>query len=114
GAGLEAIRRAEDRRLFVRTMTEAGLALPRSGFAHSVEEALSVARAIGYPVVVRPSFVLGGGGSGLGGDPDRLAAAAAAGLAASPISEVLVEESVAGWKEFELEVMRDGADNAVV
>src|SRR5439155_19306244 len=105
---LEAIRRAEDRRLFVRTMTEAGLALPRSGFAHSAEEALSVATAIGYPVVVRPSFVLGGGGSGLAGDPDRLAAAAAAGLAASPISEVLVEESVAGWKEFELDVLRAG------
>ncbi len=114
GAGLDAIRRAEDRRLFVQTMTEAGLPLPRSGFAHSVEEALEVADGIGYPVMVRPSFVLGGGGTGLARDPDELRRMAAEGVAASPISEALVEESVEGWKEFELEVMRDGADNAVV
>ena len=114
GAGVEAIRRAEDRRLFVRTMTEAGLPLPRSGFAHSLDEALAVAREIGYPVMVRPSFVLGGGGSGLARSPDELERIARDGLDASPISEVLIEESVAGWKEFELEVMRDGADNAVV
>jgi carbamoyl-phosphate synthase large subunit len=114
GAGLEPIRRAEDRRLFVRTMTGAGLPLPRSGFAHSVEAALEVARDLGYPVMVRPSFVLGGGGTGLARSPDDLRRFAAEGVAASPISEVLVEESVEGWKEFELEVMRDAADNAVV
>jgi carbamoyl-phosphate synthase large subunit len=114
GAGLDAIRRAEDRRLFVRTMQEAGLPLPRSDFAHSVAQAMAVAEVLGYPVIVRPSFVLGGGGSGLAGTPEELALAAAEGLAASPIGEVLVEESVAGWKEFELEVMRDAADNAVV
>ncbi len=114
GAGLEAIRRAEDRRLFVRTMQEAGLPLPRSGFAHSLGDALEVAAGVGYPVIVRPSFTLGGRGSGMAADPDELAWIAADGLAASPITEVLVEESVAGWKEFELEVMRDGADNAVV
>jgi carbamoyl-phosphate synthase large subunit len=114
GAGIDAIRRAEDRRLFVKTMQDAGLPLPRSGFAHTVAEALSVAGDVGYPVIVRPSFVLGGGGSGLADGPDELARMAAEGLAASPITEVLVEESVAGWKEFELEVMRDGADNAVV
>jgi carbamoyl-phosphate synthase large subunit len=114
GAGLEAIRRAEDRRLFVRAMQAAGLPLPSSGLAHSVPEALSVAEEVGYPVIVRPSFVLGGGGSGLAGSPADLVAMAGEGLAASPIGEVLVEESLAGWKEFELEVMRDAADNAVV
>ncbi len=114
GAGLDAIRRAEDRRLFVRAMREAGLPLPRSGFAHTVQEALDVAASLGFPVIVRPSFTLGGGGSGLAADAEALTRIAAEGLGASPISEVLVEESVAGWKEFELEVMRDGADNAVV
>jgi carbamoyl-phosphate synthase large subunit len=114
GASLDAIRRAEDRRLFVRTMQGAGLPLPRSGFAHSVSEALRVAGRLGGPVIVRPSFVLGGGGSGLARSPDELAGMALDGLAASPIHEVLIEESVEGWKEFELEVMRDRADNAVV
>jgi carbamoyl-phosphate synthase large subunit len=114
GASLEAIRRAEDRRLFVHAMRDAGLPLPRSGFAQSVDDALAVAAAIGYPVMVRPSFVLGGGGSGLADSAEDLAGLAADGLATSPIGEVLIEESVAGWKEFELEVMRDGADNAVV
>jgi carbamoyl-phosphate synthase large subunit len=114
GASLEAIRRAEDRRLFVRTMQEAGLALPMSGFAHSVAEAIDVAGDLGYPVIVRPSFVLGGGGSGLARTAGELAGMAGDGLAASPIGEVLIEESVEGWKEFELEVMRDRADNALV
>jgi carbamoyl-phosphate synthase large subunit len=114
GADLEAIRRAEDRRLFVRTMREAGLPLPRSGFARSVAEAMEVAASIGYPVMVRPSFVLGGGGTGLAPGKEELAEVAARGIAASPMGEVLVEESVEGWKEFELEVMRDRADNAVV
>ncbi|HEY7283095.1 MAG TPA: carbamoyl-phosphate synthase large subunit [Actinomycetota bacterium] len=114
GAGLDAIDRAEDRRRFAATMLEAGLPLPPGGFAHSLDEALDVASAIGYPVMVRPSFVLGGGGTGLAADADGLRAVAGRGLAESPITEVLVEESVAGWKEFELEVMRDGADNAVV
>jgi carbamoyl-phosphate synthase large subunit len=114
GADLEAIRRAEDRRLFVRTMRDAGLPLPRSGFAHSVEEALRVADELGYAVMVRPSFVLGGGGTGLARGPDELRRIAGEGILESPIGEVLVEESVEGWKEFELEVMRDTADNAVV
>ncbi|HEX8100780.1 MAG TPA: carbamoyl phosphate synthase large subunit, partial [Actinomycetota bacterium] len=114
GANLEAIRRAEDRRLFVKTMQEASLPLPRSGFAHSLDEALEVAAGLGFPVMVRPSFVLGGGGSGLARSEDELRRVAGEGLSASPISEILVEASVEGWKEFELEVMRDGADNAVV
>jgi len=114
GAGLDAIRRAEDRRLFVRAMKEAGLPLPRSGFAGTVQEALVVAGELGYPVIVRPSFVLGGGGTGLAATSEELVAIASDGLAASPITEILVEESVAGWKEFELEVMRDRADNVVI
>jgi len=114
GAGLDAIRRAEDRQLFVETMRAAGLPLPRSGFASSVEEAAALAEGLGYPVMVRPSFVLGGGGTGLAGTPEELRRAATNGLAASPVSRILVEESVAGWKEFELEVMRDRADNVVV
>ncbi|HYZ10368.1 MAG TPA: carbamoyl-phosphate synthase large subunit, partial [Actinomycetota bacterium] len=114
GADLEAIRRAEDRRRFVATMREAGLPLPPSGFAHSVEDAEAVAAELGYPVMVRPSFVLGGGGTGLAADLEELRAVASAGITESPIGEVLVERSVQGWKEFELEVMRDRADNAVV
>src|SRR5437667_7648149 len=114
GAGLEAIRRAEDRGQFVEVMTKAGLPLPRSGFAYSMEEAIAVADGLGYPVIVRPSFVLGGGGTGIARDEESFEQIAARGLSASPITEILVEESVEGWKEFELEVMRDGADNAVV
>ncbi|HZA27307.1 MAG TPA: carbamoyl phosphate synthase large subunit, partial [Actinomycetota bacterium] len=94
GADEDAIRRAEDRRLFVRTMQEAGLPLPRSGFAYSSEEALEVAASLGYPVMVRPSFVLGGGGSGLARDTEQLSGVAGQGVSASPIGEVLVEESV--------------------
>src|SRR3989449_4334415 len=114
GASLEAIHRAEDRSGFHRSMVGAGLPVPRSGTARTVEEAMRVAASIGYPVIVRPSFMLGGGGSGFATDPASLAELAARSLAASPATEVLVEESLAGWKEFELEVMRDGADNAVV
>jgi carbamoyl-phosphate synthase large subunit len=114
GASLEAIHRAEDRSGFHRSMVGAGLPVPRSGTARTVEEAMRVAGSIGYPVIVRPSFMLGGGGSGFATEPASLAELAARSLAASPATEVLVEESLAGWKEFELEVMRDGADNAVV
>ncbi|MDP9300625.1 MAG: carbamoyl-phosphate synthase large subunit [Actinomycetota bacterium] len=114
GAGTESIRRAEDRRLFKETMTAAGLDLPRSRFAYSVDEALAVAEELGYPVVVRPSYVLGGGGSGLVSDAAELRAIASEGVRLSAIGEVLVEESIAGWKEFELELMRDASDNVVV
>ena len=114
GASLEAIHKAEDRSGFQRAMVEAGLDVPRSGIARSVEEAVSLGTALGFPVIVRPSFTLGGGGSGFADDRAELADVAAGSLAASPVSEVLIEESIAGWKEFELEVMRDGADNAVI
>ena len=114
GAGLEAIHRAEDRSGFRRTMHEAGLDTPRAGIARSVERALELGAELGYPLIVRPSFTLGGGGSGFARDPAELRAIATRSLAISPVTEILVEESVAGWKEFELEVMRDAADNAVV
>jgi carbamoyl-phosphate synthase large subunit len=114
GANLQAIHTAEDRRLFRDAMEKEGLDLPRSGFAYSLDEVRKVAGDIGLPVIIRPSFVLGGGGSGIAKTEDELVEIASEGLALSPISEVLVEESVEGWKEFELEVMRDRKDNFVV
>src|SRR5215210_1075379 len=114
GASPDAIRTAENRELFKAAMTEIGLAVPPSGFAYAVDEALKVGDEIGYPVIVRPSFILGGAGTGIAADADELAAIATVGLAASPITEILIERSIAGWKEYELEVMRDHADNCVV
>jgi carbamoyl-phosphate synthase large subunit len=114
GARLDAIRRGEDRRLFKDAMIEAGIDLPRSGWAYSLEEARAVANQIAYPVIVRPSYMLGGAGSGIAYDETDLDRIAGDGLARSRIGEVLVEESVLGWKEFELEVMRDLADNVVI
>ena len=114
GASAEAIATAEDRERFKRAMTEIGLAVPESGFAYTLDEALEVGARIGYPLIVRPSYILGGAGTGLASDADDLARVAATGLAASPISEILIERSIAGWKEYELEVMRDRADNCVV
>lgn len=114
GARYEAIKKAEDRRLFKKAMEKIGLDLPRSGFAHTVEEALGMGDEIGYPVVVRPSFTLGGSGSGVCFNREELESRARIGLEYSAIHEVLIEESVLGWKEFELEVMRDLLDNFVV
>jgi carbamoyl-phosphate synthase large subunit len=114
GASLDAIRKAEDRSGFQTAMLEAGLDVPRARIAHTIEEALEVAGEIGFPLIVRASFTLGGGGSGFASNRQELATLAQRGLAASPVSEILLEESIAGWKEFELEVMRDGADNAVI
>ena len=114
GASLETIHRAEDRSRFKETMAKAGLDVPRAGIAHAHQDALALGDELGFPVIVRPSFTLGGGGSGFAASREELSVLARRSLAASPISEVLVEESIAGWKEFELEVMRDHADNAVV
>ncbi len=114
GARPEAIRTAEDRDRFKAAVVEIGLEVPASGFAHSLDEAVAIADGLGYPVMVRPSFILGGHGTGIAADRDTLVRMAAAGLDASPVSEVLVERSIAGWKEYELEVMRDHADNCVV
>src|SRR5438270_6621144 len=114
GASAEAIRTAEDRELFKTAMTEIGLAVPSSGFAYTLDEAVQVGEDVGFPVIVRPSFILGGGGTGIASNADELRDIAAAGLAASPITEILIERSIAGWKEYELEVMRDRVDNCVV
>jgi carbamoyl-phosphate synthase large subunit len=114
GARPEAIRTAEDRDLFKAAMEEIGLEVPRSGFAHSLDEATAIAQELGYPVMVRPSFILGGKGTGIAPDRAAFTRLAAEGLDASPVGQILVERSIAGWKEYELEVMRDHADNCVV
>ena len=114
GARPDAIATAEDRDLFKSAMADIGLAVPESGFARSVDEAFDVASDIGWPVMIRPSFILGGSGTGIAHNEAQLRLLAGEGIAASPVSEILVERSVAGWKEFELEVMRDHADNCVV
>jgi len=114
GADAEAIATAEDRGRFKEAMIEIGLSVPDSGIAHTMAEARSVVDSIGLPVVIRPAYILGGKGTGMAATPEEFEKAASAGIEASPISEILIEESIAGWKEFELEVMRDRADNCVV
>src|SRR5919202_1478954 len=114
GAKREAIRVAEDRELFKHAMEEAGLSMPRGGFAHSWAEAEEIVETTGYPAIVRPSFTLGGTGGGTAFNPEEFEEIVRNGLAASPIQQVLIEESILGWKEFELEVMRDLADNVVI
>jgi carbamoyl-phosphate synthase large subunit len=114
GANAEAIATAEDRERFKVAMQEIGLQVPPSATAHSMDEALAVIEQVGLPVVIRPAYILGGKGTGIAATPDEFRRIAAAGLEASPIGEILVERSIAGWKEYELEVMRDRADNCVV
>ena len=115
GAKAEVIRRAEDRNLFKETMRSIGLDLPKSGSAHNMDEALAIAREIGtMPLIIRPGFTLGGTGGGIAHDLDEFREIVTRGLTASMNSEVLIEESLVGWKEFELEVMRDSKDNAVI
>ncbi len=114
GAKLPAIEKAEDRTLFKAAMENIGIAVPKSGLAHSREEAIEVIESIGFPVIIRPSFTLGGTGGGIAYNMEEYLQIAMAGIDASPTDEVLVEESVIGWKEFELEVMRDTADNVVI
>jgi len=114
GARAEAIATAEDRHLFKEAMLEIGLKVPSSGIAHTLEEARSVINDIGLPVIIRPAYILGGKGTGMASTPEEFEKVAQTGLDASPITEILIEQSIAGWKEFELEVMRDKADNCVV
>ncbi|HUY43160.1 MAG TPA: carbamoyl-phosphate synthase large subunit, partial [Acidimicrobiales bacterium] len=114
GARPEAIETAENRELFKAAMADINLAVPESGFAHDVDEALRIATQIGWPIIIRPSYILGGAGTGIAHDEENFRRLAGEGLEASPIHEILVEQSIAGWKEFELEVMRDQADNCVV
>jgi carbamoyl-phosphate synthase large subunit len=114
GARREAIRIAEDRMLFKQAMDEAGLPMPRGGFVNCWEDAKPLVEVTGYPAIIRPSFTLGGSGGGIAYNPEEFEEIVRRGLAASPIQEVLIEESILGWKEFELEVMRDLADNVVI
>lgn len=114
GANAEAIATAEDREKFKLAMIEIGLKVPRSGVAHNMQEAEKVCLEIGLPIIIRPAYILGGRGTGIAHTPEEFTRLAANGIAASPIGEILIEESIAGWKEFELEVMRDNADNCVI
>lgn len=114
GASPEAIALAEDRELFKRAMLDAGLRVPLGETVSTVDQALDVAARIGYPVLVRPSFTLGGSGGGVAYNEAQLRDVADRGLRASPVTQVLIEQSVIGWKEYELEVMRDRMDNFVV
>ena len=114
GATPEAIDKAEDRLKFKDAMTKIGLGSARSGIAHSMEEAWDVQRTVGFPTVIRPSFTLGGTGGGIAYNPEEFETICKRGLEASPTNELLIEESLLGWKEFEMEVVRDKADNCII
>jgi carbamoyl-phosphate synthase large subunit len=114
GASLPVIHKAEDRQLFRAAMEKIGLRVPKSGFAKSMEQVYTVAAEIGFPIIIRPSFTLGGTGSGVAYNQEELAEIAKGGLDASLIHEIMLEQSALGWKEYELEVMRDKADNVVI
>jgi carbamoyl-phosphate synthase large subunit len=114
GANARAIRTAEDRSEFAKAMDRIGLAVPHGGFARSLEDALRIVEDTGYPAIVRPSFTMGGTGGGIAYNRAELEEQIRSGLSLSPVREVLIDRSVIGWKEFELEVMRDGADNVVI
>jgi carbamoyl-phosphate synthase large subunit len=114
GADQAAIKRAEDRNEFKQAMLRIGMDLPESAFAYNIQEAREIARSIGFPLIIRPSFTLGGTGGSIVPAEDDFARAAAYGLQSSRISEILIEESVIGWKEYELEIMRDRKDNVVI
>ena len=114
GASLQAINKAEDRQLFKAAMQKIGIPLPKSGYATSLDEAKAIVKDIGFPAIIRPSFTLGGTGGGVAFNSDEFEAICLAGLKASPTSTLLVEESVLGWKEFELEVVRDTVDNVII
>ena len=114
GASREAIRMAEDRELFRIAMAEIGLDCPKAEVARSLEQALDIQTRVGYPTIIRPSFTLGGSGGGIAYNREELIEIATRGLELSPVHEVLIEESVLGWKEFEMEVVRDTADNCII
>ena len=114
GASVEAIKKAEDRDLFRQAMHRIGLRIPKSGIATTMEQSFAVAEEIGYPIIVRPSFTLGGTGGGVAYNPEDLELLGKSGLDASLIGQIMLEESVLGWKEYELEVMRDKNDNVCI
>src|SRR5437762_5348621 len=113
-ADRESIYRGEDRQVFKDLMIKIGLKVPRSGVVHSIEEARKVRDELGLPLIIRPAFTLGGTGGGIGYDDEEFETIVRRGLDASPVTEVLIEQSVIGWKEYELEVMRDRNDNVVI
>src|ERR1022692_4829981 len=114
GANIQAIKKAEDRLLFKDAMRGIGLETPHSKLVNDIDEGLAFADSIGYPVILRPSFTLGGSGAGVAYNQEEMEEILARGLDLSPVHEVLVEQSVLGWKEYELEVMRDLADNVII
>src|SRR3990172_3337306 len=114
GARREAIDKAEDRELFKKAMEKIGLGVPRGAIAHSLEEALQVQAMIGFPAIIRPSFTLGGSGGGIAYNKEEFVTLCERGLDASPTRELLIEESLIGWKEFEMEVVRDKKDNCII
>ena len=114
GATVDVIKKGEDRKLFSEAMARIGLDTPCSAYAYAIADAEAFVAEVGWPVVIRPSFTMGGAGGGIAYNADELREITAAGIALSPVSEVLVEESVLGWKEYELEVMRDAKDNCVI
>jgi len=114
GANPEAIKKGEDRQAFKEAMIKIGMDLPHSAYAYTIEEAMSAAESIGFPLIIRASFTLAGGGSGVAYNIDEFKVLAARGLEASPVSEILIEESLLGWKEYEMEVIRDKNDNCII
>ncbi len=114
GASREAIDKAEDRDLFRKAMRKIGLDMPRSAIAHSLEEAIQVQASIGFPTIIRPSFTMGGSGGGIAYNPEEFEEICRRGLDLSPTKELLIEESALGWKEYEMEVVRDRADNCII
>ncbi len=114
GASIQVIRKAEDREQFRDAMSHIGLRVPKNGIARNLDQAKEIAEKIGYPIIIRPSFTLGGAGSGVAYNREEMGPLAKAGLDASMISQVIIEESLVGWKEYELEVMRDFKDNVVI
>jgi carbamoyl-phosphate synthase large subunit len=114
GAKLDSIKKAEDRTLFKQAMQKIDIAVPRSGLAHNYSEAMEIIEDIGFPAIIRPSFTLGGTGGGIAYNREDYNRMIMVGIDASPTSEILIEESIIGWKEYELEVMRDTADNVVI
>ena len=114
GASREAIDKAEDRELFDKTMKGIGIETPRSGIAHSMEEALTVQKTLGFPCIIRPSFTLGGSGGGVAYNIQEFKEICEKGLDLSPTTELLIDESLLGWKEYELEVVRDKNDNCII
>ncbi|MBI1733398.1 MAG: carbamoyl phosphate synthase large subunit, partial [Gammaproteobacteria bacterium] len=114
GAGREAIDKAEDREKFREAMKRIGLAMPYSGLAHSLDEARAIQEDIGFPIIIRPSFTLGGTGGGIAWNREEFLDICERGLDASPAKQILLEQSVIGWKEFEMEVVRDRNDNCII